>query len=422
MVSKVDVFYEGWGERWLWGTLVSSTALTGRPLIMFEFSQQAIDKGLELSTIVLPLQGSRLRRDFPAHQLGLPGPVYDALPDGWGMLLMDRLFRLRGFNAARIGPLERLTCIGNSAMGAMSFVPSQSDSVSSDDNITLEQLAFEVQEVLDGEGGEFLQRLLQMGGSPQGARPKALLWRDAGSGRFFTSEGKGRDAWLVKFPAQHEHPEVCAIEAVYSLCLQACNIATPETAWFELPGGLAAFATKRFDRQNGVRVPMQSLAALTGADYRVAGALDYISFLRATHLCTNDIRQKALAFERVVFNVIFNNRDDHPKNFAYLMSSTGQWQLSPAYDVTWCEGPGGYHQMDVMGEALDISREQLVSLARQETELTVTDIDRIIGTVCDTATRFASMARDNFPDQITPSTLLTIQTRLEENARRFTRS
>lgn len=84
MVSKVDVFYEGWGERWLWGTLVSSTALTGRPLIVFEFSQQAIDKGLELSKIELPLQGSRLRRGFPAHQLGLPGPVYDALPDGWG--------------------------------------------------------------------------------------------------------------------------------------------------------------------------------------------------------------------------------------------------------------------------------------------------------------------------------------------------
>lgn len=421
MVSKVDVFYEGWGERWLWGTLVSSTALTGRPLIMFEFSQQALDKGLELSTIAMPLQGSRLRRDFPPHQLGLPGPVYDALPDGWGMLLMDRLFRLRGLNAARIGALERLTCIGNSAMGAMSFVPSQSGLVSPDDNITLEQLAFEVREVLDGEGGEFLQRLLQMGGSPQGARPKALLWRDTGNGRFFTSEGEGRDAWLVKFPAQYEHPEVCAIEAVYSLCLRACGIATPETDWFELPGGLAAFATKRFDRQNGVRVPMQSLAALTGADYRVPGALDYTSFLRATHLCTNDIRQKALAFERVVFNVIFNNRDDHPKNFAYLMSPTGQWQLAPAYDVTWCEGPGGYHQMDVMGEALDISREQLIVLGKQETELAVADIDRMIERVSDAATRFADMARDKFPGHITPNTLLTIQTRLEENARRFSR-
>ncbi|WP_213165163.1 HipA N-terminal domain-containing protein, partial [Citrobacter freundii] len=123
MPEQVDVFYEGWGEKWLWGKLVSSSALTGRPLIAFEYSEDAIRKGLELSRLRLPLNGPRLRRDFPAHQLGLPGPVYDSLPDGWGMLLMDRLFKRRGLNAARIGPLERLTWVGNNAMGAMTFRP-----------------------------------------------------------------------------------------------------------------------------------------------------------------------------------------------------------------------------------------------------------------------------------------------------------
>jgi hypothetical protein len=103
------------------------------------------------------------------------------------------------------------------------------------------------------------------------------------------------------------------------------------------------------------------------------------------------------------------------------MSATGQWQLAPAYDVTWCEGPGGYHQMDVSGEALDISREQLVALGRHETELAAADIERIISTVCDVAVRFSDKARECFPGQITPNTLLTIQTRLTDNARRFTR-
>lgn len=46
---------------------------------------------------------------------------------------------------------------------------------------------------------------------------------------------------------------------------------------------------------------------------------------------------------------------------------TGLWL--PAYDVTWCEGPGGYHQMDVLGEALDIERKHLQSLGVQEAEL-----------------------------------------------------
>lgn len=421
MVSKVDVYYEGWGERWQWGTLVSSIALTGRPLIMFEYSEEAARRGLELSSLRLALKGPRLRRDFPAHQLGLPGPVYDALPDGWGMLLMDRLFRQRGLNAARIGPLERLTYIGSNAMGAMSFEPSQSEAAALAQDITLSKLATEVQEVLDGEGGAFLQRLLQMGGSPQGARPKALLYRDPDSGHFTTAAAAQLEAWLIKFPARQEHPEVCAIEAVYAQCLRECQIDTPDTAYFSLPNGQAAFASKRFDRQNGLRVPMQSLAAYTGANYQVPGALDYTSFLRATQLCTNDVRQKALAFERVVFNIVFNNRDDHPKNFAYTMTHNGQWQLAPAYDVTWCEGPGGYHQMDVMGEALQIGREHLLALAEQEAELSSQQAGNIIAKCCDVAAGFALKAGDMFPGQITGETLRTLQARMDDNIKRLGR-
>lgn len=419
MVNKVDVWYEGWGERWLWGSLVSSTALTGRPVIMFEYSEEAVRQGLELASLTLPLKGPRLRRDFPAHQMGLPGPVYDALPDGWGMLLMDRLFRQRGLNTARIGPLERLTWIASSAMGAMSFEPSQTEAAPPADDIALAQLSAEVQEVLDGEGGAFLQKLLQMGGSPQGARPKALLYRDPVSGGFTTCASSGLDAWLIKFPARQEHPEVCAIEAVYAQCLRECHISTPDTAYFALPNGQAAFASRRFDRQNGMRVPMQSLAAFTGADYQVAGVLDYTNFLRATQRCTNDVREKIRAFERVMFNVVFNNRDDHPKNFAYTMTASGQWQLAPAYDVTYCEGPGGYHQMDVMGEALDIRRAHLFALGEQEADLTALQIDAILDRYCAVASGFARKAAEMFPGRITTDTLRMIQGCIDDNIQRL---
>lgn len=152
MINSVDVYYEGWGEHWLWGTLASTTALTGRPLILFEYSQTAIEKDLELSALTLPLEGQRLRRDFPTHQMGLPGPVYDSLPDGWGMLLMDRLFKQRGLNIARISPLDRLTYIGSNAMGAMTFVPAQPETLPVTEDIPISQLASEVQEFLDGEG------------------------------------------------------------------------------------------------------------------------------------------------------------------------------------------------------------------------------------------------------------------------------
>ncbi|GAC1030989.1 type II toxin-antitoxin system HipA family toxin [Pseudomonas sp. No.21] len=415
MPKRVDVYYDGWGEHWRWGSLVSSTALTGRPLIAFEYSEEALERGLELSALRLPLKGSRLRRDFPDHQLWLPGPVYDSLPDGWGMLLMDRLFKRRGLNPAHIGPLERLAYIGPHAMGAMSFEPVAPELSASPEEIALEKLAAEVQDVLKGEGGEFLQQLLMMGGSPHGARPKALLYRDAEHGRFSTAAAPGLEAWLVKFPAAGEHPEVCAIEAVYAQCLRDCAIDTPDTEYFELPSGQAAFATRRFDRQEGMRVPMQSLAAFTGADFRAPGTLDYTNFLRATQFCCNDVREKAIAFERIVFNVVFNNRDDHSKNFAYLMSSSGQWRLAPAYDVTFCEGPGGYHQMDVMGEAFRITRKHLLKLAVEEADLSAKSAADIIERICHVASGFAESARRQFSSGITRDTLRTIQVRIEKN-------
>ncbi|KVX22599.1 toxin HipA [Burkholderia ubonensis] len=414
MLEQVDVYYNGWGEHWRWGTLVSTTAITGRPLIVFEYSDEARDRGLELSSYTLPLNGPKLRRDFPPHQLALPGPVYDSLPDGWGMLLMDRLFKRRGLNPARIGPLERLAYIGNNAMGALSFEPVAPEGQAPEEDIPLDRLAAEVREVLQGEGGEFLQTLLRVGGSPQGARPKVLVYRDPRTGAFTTAAMPGFEAWLIKFPAKEEHAEVCAIEMVYAECLRMCGIQTPDTLHFSLPNGLAAFATRRFDRHDGLRVPMQSLAAFTGADYKTAGALDYVNFLRATQMCTNDLREKALAYERAVFNVTFNNRDDHPKNFAYVMSPSGEWKLAPAYDVTFCEGPGGYHQMDVMGEALAIDRQAMLSLA-DEAEISADVAGGIIDRFCDVASQFAAMTENLFPGGVTQDTLHVIQARIDDN-------
>lgn len=414
MPDQVEVYYEGWGEHWLWGTLVSTTAITGRPLIVFEYSDEAKRRKLELSSWLLPLDGPRLRQGFPAHQLGLPGPVYDALPDGWGMLLMDRLFRSRRLNTARIGPLERLTFIGDNAMGALSFKPVMPEGQPSQVHIPLELLATEVREVLAGEGGAFLQRLLRVGGSPQGARPKALVYRNPDDGSFTTAVRPDFEAWLIKFPAAQEHPEVCAIERIYAECLRLCGIETPDSHYFSLPEGMAAFASKRFDRQNGQRVPMQSLAAFTGADYQSPGVLDYVNFLRATRMCTNDVREKARAFERALFNVAFNNRDDHPKNFSWLMSRTGEWRLAPAYDVTFCEGPGGYHQMDVMGEALAIDRVAMLRLAH-EAEVTEEAAIGLIERFCVVASRFATIAEALLPGAITRQTLTLLQERLDEN-------
>jgi serine/threonine-protein kinase HipA len=68
-------------------------------------------------------------------------------------------------------------------------------------------------------------------------------------------------------------------------------------------------------------------------------------------------------FRRCVFNVVFHNRDDHSKNLSFRMQKSGGWRVAPGYDLTFNEGPGGYHQMDVCGEALCVERAHLLDLA-----------------------------------------------------------
>ena len=415
MLETVNVYYEGWGERWLWGTLARTRRVTARPVTIFEYSSEAQQRGLELSAYLLPLK-QKITKGFPPHHFELPGPAYDALPDGWGMLLMDRLFRKRNLSPSTIGPLERLAYVGNNAMGAMTFEPVAPESMEMGQHLGLASLAAGVQEVLQGEGAEFLETLMQVGGSPHGARPKALVYKDPATSALTTIHQPGYEAWLVKFPAQSEHPEVCAIEAVYAECLRACGITTPDTMHVELPGGHSAFASKRFDRVNDIRVPMQSLASFTGADYRTPGSLNYQNFLRATHLCTRDIRQKAVAFERALFNVIFNNRDDHTKNFSYQMDQRGQWQLSPAYDVTYCPGPGGWHQMDVCGEALNIGRTHMLQLAA-EANVSEPAASQRIEKFAEVGSRFTAMAHHLYQGVITTKTLAEIQGRIDTNIR-----
>jgi serine/threonine-protein kinase HipA len=126
------------------------------------------------------------------------------------------------------------------------------------------------------------------------------------------------------------------------------RIDTPETEYFELPE--QARLQPEDLTEWGMKVPMQSLVAFTGANYQVPGSLTMPVFFRRQPLCTNDVREKGRAFERVVFNVIFINRDDHPKLFAYLMSAngTGRWrqpltlhsvtaQAIPSMDASWAK-------------------------------------------------------------------------------------
>ncbi len=371
-MKKLNVIYLGWGERFQLGVLADD----GKDLL-FEYAPDAIKRGLELSPHKLPLS-DKAYGDFPDHQFRLPGMISDALPDGWGMLLMDRLFRREGRRLDQISPLDRLAFIGDKTMGALAFEPAEGYELTHAD-VQLLELARETREVLESESEVLLRKLLSMGGSPHGARPKVLINFDRFSNRMSNSDEGAGTPMLVKFPAQNEHKEVCAIEAMYGRIASACNLRMPATEYFDLDSELSAFGIERFDRFEGMRVPMHTAAGAAHVNFRIP-QLDYTALLRLTRRMTGDEREVLQAFERCVFNVIFNNRDDHSKNFSFLLDQDGQWKFSPAYDLSFCEGPNGEHQMDICGEARLPAREHLLELAKNNSiaqKVAVQIIDRI---------------------------------------------
>ena len=356
-MKTLHVRYQGWGENWPLGTLADD----GQQLL-FEYSPQALVEGLSLSPRHLPLQKQAMG-NFPAHQWRLPGLFADSLPDGWGMLLMDRLFRNQGLRPEQVSPLDRLSFIGHRGMGALTYEPdSQGDVLP--DTVDLVALANETALVLQGADIETLQRLALLGGSPQGARPKVLVFYDPATARISTTPMAAGAGWLVKFQAMGEHKEVCAMEAFYAQLARACGLDMPDTHVFDLSAKQAALGIERFDLAQGQRVPIHSLAGFLHADFRIPSAVDYTTFLRATRMITRDEREVQKAFERAVFNVLFHNRDDHPKNLAFRMDAQRQWKLAPCFDLTYSQGPGGEHQMDVCGEGLNIQRSHVIKLAQ----------------------------------------------------------
>jgi len=355
-MKKLAVHYCGWGEDWHLGQLADDGVN-----LLFEYSPEALAQGLELSPLRLKLRASAYG-DFPAFQHRLPGMIADSLPDGWGLMLMDRLFRQQGRRDP--GPLDRLAFIGERAMGALRFIPADEPDVAPPD-WTLLALAQESQRALAGEAGTALRELALAGGSPQGARPKALVQYDAATGRVATLPAAPGQPWLVKFPAQGEHKEACAIEQLYAELARDCGIDIPASAWFDLGPKLAAFGVARFDRAQSLRVPVHSLAGLLHADFRLPGAADYTALLRATRLLTRDQREVEKAYARAVFNVAFHNRDDHPKNFAWRLDHDRRWRLAPAFDLTFSEGPRGQHHMDICGEGATVERRHLLRLAEE---------------------------------------------------------
>ena len=303
-------------------------------------------------------------------------------------------FRSLGLNLAEVSPLDRLSWLGTWTMGALTYHPPVVRESTDSSVFDLHDLGRQSQEILSGASVDVLPQLMRAGGSPGGARPKVLVGFDPPTGDLVSGEADlpdGFEHWIVKFAARTGTPDAGAVEYAYSLMAVAAGIDMPRTRLFETAEGERFFGTRRFDRDGNRRFHVHTFGNLIQSNFRIPSA-DYADLLKATSLLTRNHQAVLRAFRRMVFNVLAHNRDDHVKNFAFILDdSTGEWSLSPAYDLVFTPGPGGEHTMTLAGEGRNPGGPHVLRLA-ERAGLSRREAERIIGEVQASVSRWTDWA------------------------------
>ncbi len=362
----------------LWGHQVGAVSwLDDRSHGVFEFDSSFLNKGLDISPIHMGLDEARrgdgifsfatLNKDT---FLGLPGLLADALPDKFGNSIIDTWLARQGRSGGSFSPVERLCYIGKRGMGALEFSPPVNRSLDRAVPVEVAELVNLAQEITRQrsdlqteiqfnapQNGDAIVDILRVGTSAGGARPKAIIAMNE-QGKVISGQAdmpEGYHHWLLKFDGVTdielgEPKGFGRIEYAYYLMAKAAGITMSECRLLE-ENGRAHFMTRRFDRVDGQKLHMQSLCGLAHYDFNQAGHYSYeqaFEVMRKLRLSKADALQQ---YRRMLFNVIARNQDDHTKNITFLMTPDGQWQLSPAFDVTYSHNPAGHwthqHQMSI---------------------------------------------------------------------------
>ena len=377
----------------LWGRQIGAVLWDeDRDVGVFEYTPEFSRSGIEVAPLTMPLRSGVY--DFPAlnHDTfkGLPGMLADSLPDKFGNALINRWLAEQGRTTDSFDPVERLCYTGRRGMGALEFEPSTGERREQGGPVDIAPLVElanrvlaareELTGVLKGDDDHHaLQEILRVGTSAGGARAKAVLAWNEETGQFHSGQltaGPGYTQWLVKFDgvsgnADKELADPMGFGRLEYACYLLAKEAGVTMARSRLheEGGRAHFMTQRFDRTaDGKKLHMQSLCAMRHFDFNQAKAYSYeqaIETIRMLGLGREAIREQV---RRALLNVFIRNQDDHTKNIAFLMDSSGRWSLSPAFDVIYAYNPNGdwtnEHQMSLAGKTDGFEVDDLLAFGR----------------------------------------------------------
>lgn len=360
--------------------------------IYFKYYTEFITTGIELSPFHLPLNDIIYTAPNQPFE-GLFGLFSDSLPDGWGRLLLDRTLTAKGVLLQDITPLQRLSYVGLKGMGALIYRPQIETSFQETLQVELDAIAKEMSVILQGESSLAIDELYEMGGSSGGARPKILVGYHPKTQHLIhgtESLPEGYEHWLIKFPSSNDRTDSAEIEYAYHKMALAAGIAMNPCALFKTASGKIFFGTRRFDRIEDGRLHLHSAAGMLNDNFRYS-TMDYGNLMDATFRLERDVAGHEKILRIAAFNVFVHNRDDHSKNISYLMDSAGNWQLAPAYDLTYSNSSHGMHSTTVAREGIHPGKSHLLELAK---EFRMKNGTLIIEQVSDAVSQWKSYAID----------------------------
>lgn len=385
-----------------------------RQLAHFEYAESFIGKGLEPSPILMPVRHGRIysfsdigRETFK----GLPGMLADSLPDTYGRALFDRWLALTGRSSGNA--VETLCFLGKRCMGALEFEPAMDAPYSPDVRIELDSLVEVASEALSEkeELGANLEEdkkaaiaeIVRLGTSAGGQRAKAIIAYNPLTGEVRSGQieaPEGFDYYLIKLDGVtaeagfRETQNFGRLEYSFYRLVNECGIEMSDCSLIE-ENGRAHFLTKRFDRQNGEKIHMQTLCGIAHYDYRNPRSYSYEQAFNVMRALRLPYSQAQEMYRRMVFNVVIRNQDDHTKNISFLMDRQGKWTLSPAYDMGFAYNPkGGWtaqHQMSINGKFDDITRQDLLEFAKRNN---IKEATEIIDRIAEVSSRWPLLARE----------------------------
>lgn len=379
----------------LWGTVIGAVSVDSDDKTAdFEYNPSFIQSGIQLSPVMMPLKSGVYR--FPGLPYGtyhgLPGLVSDSLPDKFGNDIITLWLAKQGRLPESFNAVERLCYTGKRGMGALEYYPviatgSVDETLNVSELVELASIVLQnrsnVQAVLDecdkAKMNAALSQIINIGTSAGGARAKAVIaWnpgtKEVRSGQ--TEFSKGFEHWLIKFSGvsgnkdkeDEDREDFGIIEYAYYLMAKEAGINMSECRILD-DGKNCHFMTKRFDRDNnGNKFHIQTLCAMAHMDFNRAGVYSYEQLFSVLNQIGVPHEDSVEAFKRMLFNIFSFNCDDHTKNISFLMDKTGQWKLSPAYDVSFAFNPNGFwtasHQMTVNGKRKNIAESDFETCAK----------------------------------------------------------